>query len=84
MELEGTGIRCTIVRPGPAISEYAAGWNKDEIPALLAYWQRFGLQRHGGVMSPAAVARAVVLAVTTPPGAHLDTIEVQPEAPLDG
>jgi hypothetical protein len=24
----------------------------------------------------------VVLAVTTPPGVHLDTIEVQPEAPI--
>jgi NAD(P)-dependent dehydrogenase (short-subunit alcohol dehydrogenase family) len=84
MELEGTGVRCTIVRPGPALSEYAASWEKEEIPALLAYWQRFGLQRHGGVMSPAAVARAVVLAVTTPPGACLDTIEVQPEAPVDG
>jgi NADP-dependent 3-hydroxy acid dehydrogenase YdfG len=83
MELEGTGIRCTVVRPGPAVSEYAASWGAVDIPGLLAYWRRFGLQRHGGVMPAEAVARAVVLAVTTPRGAHLDTIEVQPEAPFD-
>jgi NAD(P)-dependent dehydrogenase (short-subunit alcohol dehydrogenase family) len=81
MELEGTGIRSTIVRPGPTISEYATGWGAERITKLLEYWQQFGLQRHGGVMPAEAVARAVVLAVTTPPGVHLDTIEVQPEAP---
>jgi hypothetical protein len=34
-------------------------------------------------MDPADVARAVVLAVTTRSGVHLDTIEVQPEPPGD-
>jgi len=81
MELEGTGVRCTIVRPGPAVSEYAASWDAGKIPALLEYWQRFGLQRHPAMMPGEAVARAVVLAVTTDPGVILDTIEVQPEAP---
>jgi NADP-dependent 3-hydroxy acid dehydrogenase YdfG len=81
MELEGTGIRSTIVRPGPAISEYAAGWDGEQIIELLEYWKQFGLQRHGGVMPAEAVARAVVVAVTTPSGVHFDTIEVQPEAP---
>lgn len=82
MELEGSGIRCTVVRPGPALSEYAANWPREQIVGLLEYWNRFGLQRHGGVMPAEAVARAVVLAVTTPPGVHLDTLEVQPEAPM--
>jgi NADP-dependent 3-hydroxy acid dehydrogenase YdfG len=82
MELEGTGIRSTVVRPGPALSEYAASWDAGKIPALLAYWQHFGLQRHGGVMPADAVARAVVLAATTPRGVVLDTIEIQPEAPI--
>ena len=83
MELEGTGIRCTTVRPGPAQSEYAASWDPGKIMELLPYWQRFGLQRHAAMMPGEAVARAVVMAVTTPPGVYLDTIEVQPEAPLD-
>jgi NADP-dependent 3-hydroxy acid dehydrogenase YdfG len=81
LELEGSGIRCTIVRPGPAFSEYAADWGEERIAELLAYWQYYGIQHHPGTMPPEAVARAVVLAVTTPPGVILDTIEVQPEAP---
>ena len=84
MELEGTGIRTTIVRPGSTLSEYASGWDIAKIPALVHYWQSFGLQRHGGVMSADAVARAVVMAVTTEPGVFLDVIEVQPEAPKLG
>lgn len=80
LELEGTGIRSTIVRPGPAISEYAANWDPNEIRSLLRRWQHFGLQRNSGVMPAEAVAQAVVTAVTTPPGVRLDSIEVQPEA----
>lgn len=81
MELEGTGIRSTTVRVGPTLSEFAFGWDMERVDELLEYWPRFGLQRHDGVMDAGAVARAVVMAVTTPPGVHIDTIEVQPEAP---
>jgi NADP-dependent 3-hydroxy acid dehydrogenase YdfG len=81
MELEGSGIRATIVRPGPAASEYAADWDMTNIVELIQFWQHFGLQRHGGIMPPEAVARAVVTAVTTPAGVYFDTLEVQPEAP---
>ncbi len=84
MELEGTGIRCTIVRPGPAFSEYAASWPEGKIEELVEYWQHWGLQRHLGTMPSDAVARAVVVAVTSPPGVIFDTIEVQPEAPVTG
>ena len=48
---------------------------------MVERWKHFGNQRHWGVMDPSDVARAVVLAVTTPAGVHLDTIEVVPEAP---
>jgi len=82
MELEGSGIRCTVVRPGPAFSEYAATWGPEKITELLDYWKHFGLQRHAGTMPTDSVARAVVVAVTSPRGIHFDTIEVQPEAPL--
>jgi NADP-dependent 3-hydroxy acid dehydrogenase YdfG len=81
MELEGTGIRSTIVRPGPAVSEYASTWGEEKITELLSFWRHFGLQRHLGVMPGDAVARAVIMAVTTSPGVRLDTIEVQPESP---
>jgi len=81
MELEGTGIRSTIVRVGPTLSEFGANWPVDELEELMQYWPRYGLQRHGGVLAPEDVARAVVTAVTAPAGVHVDTIEVQPEAP---
>jgi NADP-dependent 3-hydroxy acid dehydrogenase YdfG len=84
LELEGTAIRSTIVQVGATQSEFHAGWDPDKIIDLLRYWKRFGLQRHLAMMPAESVARAVVLAVTTPKGTHLGTIEVQPEAPVEG
>ncbi len=82
MELEGTGIRSTVVRVGPTLSEFGFGWDMDELTDIMGYWPRFGLQRHGGVLEPTAIASAVVTAVTAPAGVVVDTIEVQPEAPV--
>jgi NAD(P)-dependent dehydrogenase (short-subunit alcohol dehydrogenase family) len=82
LELEGTGIRTTTVRVGPTLTEFGFGWPMEELEDLMAYWPRFGLQRHAGMLEPSAVARAVATAVTTPPGVLVDTIEVQPEAPV--
>jgi NADP-dependent 3-hydroxy acid dehydrogenase YdfG len=84
LELEGTGIRSTIIQVGATRSEFHSDWDQDKIIDLLKYWQRFGLQRHLAMMPAESVARAVVLAVTTPKGTHLGTIEVQPEAPSEG
>jgi NADP-dependent 3-hydroxy acid dehydrogenase YdfG len=83
MELEGSLVRSTVVRVGPTVTEFGFGWDMDVLEGLMALWPRYGLQRHAGVLEPSAVARAVVFAVTAPPGVHLDTIEVQPEAPTD-
>jgi NADP-dependent 3-hydroxy acid dehydrogenase YdfG len=84
LELEGTGIRSTIIQVGATRSEFHAGWDQSKIIDLLKYWKRFGVQRHLAMMPAESVARAVVLAVTTPKGTHLGTIEVQPEAPSEG
>lgn len=85
LELEGRQIRVTTVRVGPTMTDFATGWaDSQEFADVMARWPRFGIQRHFGVMNPEDVARAVVLAVTTRPGVHLDTIEVQPEAPPEG
>jgi NADP-dependent 3-hydroxy acid dehydrogenase YdfG len=82
MECEGSGIKVTTVRVGPTLSEFGFGWPIEEIEELMAYWPRFGLQRHAGLLEPDAIARAVVSVVTAPPGVVIDTIEVQPEAPM--
>jgi NADP-dependent 3-hydroxy acid dehydrogenase YdfG len=83
MELEGSGIRSTTVRVGPTVTEFGASWPADELDELMQYWPRYGLQRHRGSLQADDVARAVLTAVTAPPGVHFDTIEVQPEAPVD-
>jgi NADP-dependent 3-hydroxy acid dehydrogenase YdfG len=81
MELEGTGIRSTIVRVGPTVTEFGSRWPAHEVEDLMQYWPRYGLQRHGTYLRAGDVAKAVVTAVTAPPGVHVDTIELQPEAP---
>ncbi len=83
MELEGTGVRSTTVRVGPTLTDFASGWTPEQVAELMTYWPRFGVQRHFHTLSPEDVARAVVYAVTSPPGVHIDVIEVQPEAPID-
>jgi NAD(P)-dependent dehydrogenase (short-subunit alcohol dehydrogenase family) len=83
LEFEGTGLRSTVIRVGPAMSEYAATWGEALITQLVQRWQHFGLQRHLAIMPAEAIARAVVTAVTTPEGVRVDTLEVQPEAPRE-
>lgn len=82
-EVEGRGIRVTTIRVGPTLTDFAGDWGpREEFLELVQRWQRFGSQRHWGVLQPADVARAVVAAVTAAPGTHVDTIELRPEAPL--
>ena len=73
LEFEGTGLRSTVIRVGPAMSEYAANWGESLITHLVKRWQHFGLQRHLAMMPGEAIARAVVTAVTTPEGVRVDT-----------
>jgi len=84
MELEGTGVRATVVRVGPTLTEFADGWEADRLAQLMDFWPRFGIQRHYNTMEPDDVARAVLFALTRPPGMHIDSIEVQPDPPLSG
>ncbi len=82
MELERTGVRVSMVRPGPTLTGMGMDWEPDVTEAVLAEWQRWGLVRHGGYLSPDAVAAAVRAVVSAPRGSHWALIELQPEAPL--
>ncbi len=84
MELEGTGVRTGIIRPGPSSTEQGTDWSVADIEHVVAAWDRWGLTRHSGALRPADVARAVVAMVTTPRGTNLNLIEVQPQAPDAG
>lgn len=81
MELEGSGVRSTTVRVGPTLTDFASGWDAERLAELMGYWPRFGIQRHFATLRPEDVAGTIVFALTAPPGVHVDTLEVQPEAP---
>lgn len=81
MELEGTGVRVGMVRPGPSSTEQGTGWSEEDVNRVMADWERWGLLRHGGYLRPSDVAAAVLAVVGTPPGTMLALVEVQPEAP---
>ena len=83
MELEGTGVRASVVRPGPTWSEMGTDWDDEDAAFVLNHWVRFGLARHPHFMKPAAVAQAIATIVNTPRGVHLNLIEVSPEAPVE-
>ncbi|HEU5037783.1 MAG TPA: SDR family oxidoreductase [Nocardioides sp.] len=83
MELEGTGVRASIVRPGPTWSEMGSDWDVDEAAFVLDQWVRFGHARHPHFLRPTAIADAITTVVSAPRGVHLSLIEVNPEAPLE-
>lgn len=78
-DLEGTGVRATIVRPGATRSEFGFGWEPDILVRVLDSWKHWGFMRHMDMMDAEQVALAVVAAVTAPPGLHMDVIQVNPE-----
>lgn len=84
MELEGTGVRASIVRPGPARTEMGWDWDPTVLKPMLASWKRWGILRHDNYMKPESIAAAVVAVVTAPPGVHLDLVQVNPEGPVQG
>jgi NAD(P)-dependent dehydrogenase (short-subunit alcohol dehydrogenase family) len=81
LELEGTGVRVSIVRPGPTGSEMGSSWDPDALAPLFEEWSRWGLARHDCFLRPADVARTVAAVVAMPRGSHITLLEVQPEAP---
>lgn len=82
MELEGTGIRASLVRPGPTVTGMGMNAAPEVVGPLLESWQTWGFARHPYMLRATDLARAVSAVVATPRGAHLVLVEVQPEAPL--
>ncbi|MGZ4677987.1 MAG: SDR family oxidoreductase [Acidimicrobiia bacterium] len=84
METEGHGIRTTVIRVGPTLTDFAGDWVPGTFEHLVALWPRFGIQRHFNTMNPEDIASVVVHALTAPAHTRLDTIEIQPVAPDHG
>lgn len=81
MELEGTGVRVGIVRPGPSSTEQGSSWPAEVVDEVMAEWHRWGIMRHPGYLRPGDVASAVLTVISTPRGTQLTLVEVEPEAP---
>jgi NADP-dependent 3-hydroxy acid dehydrogenase YdfG len=79
MELEGTGVRSTIVRPGPTGTEFGVSYSPELSRRILESWKHWGIIRRLDLMPAESVARAVVSVLTAPPGMHLDLVQVMPE-----
>lgn len=82
MELEGTGVRASVVHPGPTQTEM--GWTlpPEAISAALTDWATWGQARHSYFLRAGDLARAIAFVVETPRGGYVTSIELQPEAPL--
>ena len=83
METEGRGIRTTVIRVGPTLTDFADEWTPGTFEHLIGIWPRFGIQRHFNTVEAADIASVVVHALTAPAHARIDTIEVQPVAPIE-
>ena len=83
MELEGTGVRASIVRPGPTKSEMGSDWDGPAAETVITKWVEHGLARHPLLLRASAVAEAITTVVSAPRGVHINAIEVSPEAPLE-
>lgn len=83
MELEGTGVRVSVVRPGPTWSEIGNEWPAEEGGRVLEAWAVFGLARHPQFLKATALADAIHTVVSAPRGVHLSLLDVNPEAPIE-
>ena len=82
MELEGTGVRASIVHPGP--TKTSMGWSlpAELIGPALEDWAKWGQARHDYFMRASDLARAIAFVAETPRGSFIASMELQPEAPL--
>jgi len=82
MELEGTGVRASVVHPGP--TKTGMGWSlpADKIGSALEDWAKWGVARHHYLLRASDLARAITFVAQTPRGGFIANMEIQPEAPL--
>ncbi|MFC4116640.1 SDR family oxidoreductase [Nonomuraea zeae] len=83
MELEGTGVRASVVRPGPTMTGMGMTWDAETTATVLEEWVAWGLARHPHFLRPEHVAEVIVTVATAPRGVHLTLVEVQPERAVE-
>lgn len=81
MELEGTGVRVGMLRPGPSTTEQGTTWTHDEVVEVMDAWSHWGHLRHDGGLRPREIAESIAHMIAAPRGTNLAIVEIQPEAP---
>jgi NADP-dependent 3-hydroxy acid dehydrogenase YdfG len=76
-ELQDEGIGVTILRPGGAITDFAADWDLERLQSALTSWKQRGSSMDTG-MEPGHVGDAVAFCLGTPPGVSVDLLEIRP------
>ncbi|MGH2725707.1 MAG: SDR family oxidoreductase, partial [Actinomycetota bacterium] len=74
-----TGVRTSIVRPGPTLTEMGTRWDPHAIEGMVGEFKKWGVLRHGSLLRPEAVASAVAYIVGAPRGTHITLVDLQPE-----
>ena len=82
MELEGTGVRASIVHPGPTKTNMGWSLPAELLGPALEDWAKWGQARHDYFLRPADLARAIAFVAETPRGGFIANMVLQPEAPL--
>lgn len=82
-ELEGTGVRLGVVRPGPVMTEMGTEFDPATAEAVINDWVKHGFGRHPRMCKPSDLARGVTAMVSMPRGAQITELEIQPEAPIE-
>ena len=81
MELEGTGVRVSCVRPGQTFTEMGLDWDPEVIAEVLDAWTTWGLARHPYFLPASGVAAAVLAVVGAPKGVAFRYVDVDPVPP---
>lgn len=82
-ELEGTGVRLGVVRPGPVMTEMGTEFDPETAESVINDWVKHGFGRHPRMCKPADLARGVAAMAAMPRGAQITELEIQPEAPIE-
>ena len=78
LECQADGIGVSCVRPGGAWTHFADGWDAERLAAGMEMWKRrWGTLSDTG-MAVEHVADAVCSALSYPPGAAIDLLEIRP------
>ncbi|MEE3851173.1 SDR family oxidoreductase [Gordonia sp. LSe1-13] len=83
LELEGTGVRASVIRPGQTITGMGMNLDQESTEAMLNDWIKHGLARHGNFLAPEHLAQGVAAIVAMPRGAHMRVVEIEAEGALN-